>query len=207
MTPEHAIQASPKVHALLKRLHDASSAQESSLSQTLWYARRLISYYVLGETWSAASDAQMLDKFVALEQDKCHIMYLLARSCGAKNIVEAGTSFGVSTIYLALAVGQNCEGEAGRGKVVATEKESVKAARARQHWKEAGDEIEPWVELRVGDLLETLREDGMPDVIDMLLLDSAWLPSHRIDLAHRLANMKQSGHRWPCRRWKSSSRG
>jgi hypothetical protein len=121
----------------------------------------------------------MRDKFVSLEQEKCQLLYLLARSSGARNIVEAGTSFGVSTIYLALAVGQNvadaraATGKGVTGKVIATEKEPSKAARARDHWKEAGDEIEPWIELREGDLLETLKvEEGMPEQIDLLLLDS-----------------------------------
>ena len=88
----------------------------------------------------------MRDKFVALEQDKCQFMYLLARSINAKNIVEAGTSFGVSTMYLALAVGQNvtearAKGEIVSGKVVATEKEASKAVRAREHWSEAGVQV------------------------------------------------------------------
>jgi predicted O-methyltransferase YrrM len=117
----------------------------------------------------------MRDKFVALETDKCEFIYLLARAMGVKNVVEAGTSFGVSTIYLALAVGQNVK--QGRGdvkrKVIATEKEPSKAVKAREHWKEAGEEVEPWIELREGDLLETLKiKEGMPNEIDMLLLDS-----------------------------------
>lgn len=124
----------------------------------------------------------MRDKFVALEQDKCQFMYLLARSINAKNIVEAGTSFGVSTMYLALAVGQNvteakAKGENVSGKVIATEKEGSKATRAREHWSEAGEEVEPWIELREGDLRETLLvEEGMPEEIDMLLIDSKFHP-------------------------------
>lgn len=119
----------------------------------------------------------MSDKFVALEQDKCLFMYLLARSINAKNIVEAGTSFGVSTMYLALAVGQNVNAMRARddkvaGRVIATEWESSKAERARKHWSEAGEEVEPWIELREGDLRETLSEEGMPEEIDMMLLDS-----------------------------------
>lgn len=109
-------------------------------------------------------------------------MYLLARIINARNIVEAGTSFGVSTMYLALAVGQNvtearARGEVVTGKVIGTEKESSKAARARKHWSEAGEEVEPWIELREGDLRETLLvEEGMPEEIDMLLIDSKSTP-------------------------------
>lgn len=119
----------------------------------------------------------MRDKFVALETDKCEFIYLLARAMGVTNVVEAGTSFGVSTIYLALAVGQNVtrgDSKTG-GKVIATEKEPSKAVKAREYWKDAGEEVEPWIELREGDLLETLKvEEGMPKEIDMLLLDSKY---------------------------------
>lgn len=173
-----AIEASHRVHDLLRRLHAESSAQENSLSQYYFYLSRLIRFYVTGKTWASDADDHMRDKFVALEEDKCQLMYLLACSTGARNIVEAGTSFGVSTIYLALAVGQNVAAEkaAGKsvsGKVIATEKEPSKAKKARKHWEEAGEEVEPWIDLRVGDLLETLKvEEGMPDEVDMLLLDS-----------------------------------
>ena len=184
---EH-ITASPKVQKLLQKLHSASEAQEKSISQLLFYLGRLARYYLFNETWSAGADQHMRDKFVSLEPNKCQFLYLLARSIGARNIVEAGTSFGVSTIYLALAVGQNVAdsqsnlvagtgGMMGHGKVIATEKEPTKAARAREHWKEAGSEVEPWIELREGDLLETLRvPDSLPEGIDLLLLDSRITP-------------------------------
>jgi predicted O-methyltransferase YrrM len=102
--------------------------------------------------------------------------YLLARSINAKNIVEVGTSFGVSTIYLALAVSQNVKTSSGaNGKVIGTEKDQSKAARARKHWAEAGDEITKYIELREGDLIETLNvEDGMPEKVDLVLLDSVF---------------------------------
>lgn len=175
-----AVKASPNVHALLHRLHSASEAQESSASQGIWYLQRRAMHYIFGTTWSGGSDLQTVDKYVSLERDKSQLAYLLARANGARNIVEAGTSFGVSTIYLALAVGQNVAAAGGStssitGKVIATEKEPSKAARARENWKEAGDEVEPWIEMREGDLLETLKQPGMPETIDMLLLD-IWTP-------------------------------
>lgn len=175
-----AIPASPRIHALLKRLHAASAAQENTLSQSWFYLQRTLAFYLFSTTWAASADDHMRDKFVALEEDKCHLVYLLARSSGALNIVEAGTSFGVSTIYLALAVGQNvadwkAKGESVSGRVVATEKEPTKAARAREHWAEAGDEVAGVIELREGDLLETLKRDDMPAQVDFLLLDSELL--------------------------------
>jgi predicted O-methyltransferase YrrM len=120
-------------------------------------------------------DGFFRDKFVALERDKCEFVYLAARSIGAVNIVEAGTSFGVSTMYLALAVGQNVHdgrSSSSAGKVIGTEKEPEKAAKARSIWNEAGhEEVAKWIDLRVGDLRTTLKAD-LPETIDMLLLDS-----------------------------------
>lgn len=179
---KQAVVASPRVHGLLQKLHGLSEAQEKSVSQIFFYLKRIVAFYLYRSEWSAAADDHMRDKFVSLEQDKCQLMYLLARTSGARNIVEAGTSFGVSTIYLALAVGQNvadarvATGNAVTGKVIATEQEPSKAARARDHWKQAGDEVEPWIELREGNLLETLKvAEGMPEEIDILLLDSKCL--------------------------------
>lgn len=44
---------------------------------------------------------------------------------------------------------------------------------ARGYWKEAGEEVESWIELREGDILETLKKD-MPTV-DFVLFD-IWAP-------------------------------
>ena len=170
------VVASPDVLSLLDGLHAKSIAQESSIRQKLWYVSRLLRFYFNGTVWGESDDRHTLDKFVALEKDKCQCVYLLARSICATNIVEAGTSFGVSTTYLALAVGQNAASKnitPGAAKVIATEKEPSKAKRAREHWRQAGQEVEPWIELREGDLLESLKEEnGMPSEVDLLLLDS-----------------------------------
>ncbi|EWZ42675.1 hypothetical protein FOCG_02332 [Fusarium oxysporum f. sp. radicis-lycopersici 26381] len=113
-----------------------------------------------------------LDKFVALDPDKCAYVYLLLRSMKARFVVEAGTSFGVSTIYLALAVSQNAGSQPG--KVIATENEPTKAFKARKYWSQAGDDVEKFIELREGDLRETLKTD-LPEQVDFLLLD-IWTP-------------------------------
>lgn len=147
------------IRQLLSRLHAQSIDQESHIDRAVYKTQGTSSF-----------DDLMRDKFIALDEDKCQFVYQVARMINAKNIVEAGTSFGVSTIYLALAVGQNHpEG----GTVFATEKEESKIKIARGHWKEAGEEILKFIELREGDLLETLSA-GLP-VIDLLLLDSKYL--------------------------------
>lgn len=176
-----SIVASPKVLALLERLHAASSAQESSFSLVTFWLSHYIKSFFTKDSWSAQQDNFMRDKFIALEADKSEFLYLLSQINGSLNIVEAGTSFGVSTIYLALSVGQNVAATKNTsttddwktGKVIATEKEPSKAAKAREHWKEAGEEVEPWITLLEGDLLETLPgELAVTGPIDLLLLDS-----------------------------------
>jgi len=129
-------------------------------------------------------DTLMLDKFIALDEDKCLFTYQLLCSMGSEvggrglNVVEAGTSFGVSTIYLALAVLAVAGGSGGKkGRVIATEKEISKAEKAREYWGACGKEVEDVIELRVGDLLETLK-GGLPSgEVDLLLLDSEYLLS------------------------------
>ena len=162
------VQAPPHILAQLNRLHDLSTTQEAALGDYLASDQKL-----RASNPSAPKidfDDLMRDKFIALDKDKCEFVYQLIRAKGATSVVEAGTSFGVSTIYLALAVGQNSE----HGMVIATEKEESKAARARENWKEAGKTVEEHIDLREGDLLETLKD--IPEV-DLLLLDSKTLVS------------------------------
>ena len=120
----------------------------------------------------------MRDKFIALDEDKALFVYQLLRATGALNVVEAGTSFGVSSIYLGTAVGQNATDvgrRPGEARVIATEHEASKAAKARENWGKAGETVEPWIELREGDILQTLK--SVPDPVDFVLLDSKSLQS------------------------------
>jgi predicted O-methyltransferase YrrM len=162
------------IQQLLSELHAKSLEQEAVISKT----GKVFSSDVLGDLEDQHSRAKsgdefdklMLDKFIALDEDKCHFAYQLINAMGATNVVEAGTSFGVSTIYLALAVGKAKAATGKSGTVVATEKETQKAEIARGYWRQCGAAVEQEIDLRVGDLLETLKE-GLPQV-DLLLLDS-----------------------------------
>ncbi|KAH6957772.1 O-methyltransferase [Ilyonectria sp. MPI-CAGE-AT-0026] len=164
--PEHVLQ-------LLSQAHKLSLDQEAGLSNT----GRFISSEAITDVAKKATDGAprdafnnlMLDKLIALDEDKCQFMYQLILSTGATNIVEAGTSFGVSTVYLALAIAKTKAATGKQGTVIATEWESEKAASARKFWKQCGEEVETQIDLRVGDLLETLKTD-LPEV-DLLLLD------------------------------------
>lgn len=174
MPPSSPLKAPQHVLELLSRLHQLSLEQEAALSNT----GKVISSDVLGDLEDKLPgsssreefDKLMVDKFIALDEDKCQFVYQLINAMGATNIVEAGTSFGVSTIYLALAVAQTTAATGKAGKVIATEKEPQKAATARNYWKHCGELVENQIDLREGDLLETLKQD-LPQV-DLLLLDS-----------------------------------
>jgi len=78
-----------------------------------------------------------------------------------KNVIEFGTSFGISTIYLAQAVKET------GGKVVTTELLESKANIASRNINEAG--LESYVEIKVGDAMQTLKNVIAP--IDFLFLD------------------------------------
>jgi predicted O-methyltransferase YrrM len=174
MSSPSPVQAAPHILQLLTQLHQISLEQEAGISKT----GKVFSSDVLGdlEDKRSASDPRdafdrlMLDKFIALDEDKCQFVYQLINAMGATNIVEAGTSFGVSTIYLALAVAKTKAATGKSGVVIATEKEREKAAIARKYWAQCGEVVEQQIDLREGDLLETLKE-GLPQV-DLLLLDS-----------------------------------
>jgi predicted O-methyltransferase YrrM len=168
------IQAAPHILQLLTQLHQISLEQEAGISKT----GKVLSSDVLGDFEDERSaidprnafDRLMLDKFIALDEDKCQFTYQLINAMGATNVVEAGTSFGVSTIYLALAVAKTKAATGKPGIVIATEKEKEKAAIARKYWAQCGAAVEKEIDLREGDLLETLKV-GLPQV-DVLLLDS-----------------------------------
>jgi predicted O-methyltransferase YrrM len=91
-------------------------------------------------------------------------LYTLARMRGATRIVEFGTSMGISTIYLAAALRDN-----GGGRLIGSELEPAKAARARANIAAAG--FDDLVEVREGCALQTLAETG---AIDLLLIDGAF---------------------------------
>lgn len=177
MIPSH-------VQSLLKSLHAKSSTQEAGIA--IDHIKSIKSLYAHDPDASKAQlDALMLDKFIALDEDKCLFIYQLLLAMGATTVVEAGTSFGVSTIYLALAVGENVKrrGDGNpEGKVVATEKEPAKAEKARGYWRECGEVVERWIDLKEGDLEETLNGDlalGDGQKVDALLLDSKCLLNFR----------------------------
>jgi predicted O-methyltransferase YrrM len=155
-----SVLTDPALQALVDRLHAQSVAQEAETGA--WFAERAkrgeLSWDGLDET----SHRYMADKLVALEPAKAEFCHLMCRALRASRVVEVGTSWGVSTLYLADAVRAN-----GGGVVIGTEHEPAKAAAARAHFAQAG--LADLIDLREGDLRQTLKVIEGP--VDFVLMD------------------------------------
>jgi predicted O-methyltransferase YrrM len=148
--------ASPQVTDLLSRLFAAAHqdddhvpAPPSGLS-----------------SWSQASASERADAlqdcYIPISADAGKLLYNLVRSARPDTVVEFGTSFGISTIYLAAAVTDN-----SAGRVVGTELSARKVDAARANLAEAG--VAAAVTILPGDALQTLAE--VPGPIGLVLLD------------------------------------
>jgi predicted O-methyltransferase YrrM len=149
----------PELERLLEGLHARSDAQVAALRR---YETERTQQTPIGEV-----KAFLSDKLVALDRDKAEFCYQLCCATDARRIVEIGTSFGVSTLYLAAAVRDNIRAAGGNGVVIGTEYEPDKAGAARSHFAEAG--LSGYIDLREGDLRETLKEIEGP--VDFMLVD------------------------------------
>lgn len=105
--------------------------------------------------------ADFKDVYLPISKEQGETLRQLILENNCKNIVEFGTSFGISTIYLADAARQT------KGKVITTELLENKANKAMQNIADAG--LNDYVEIRTGDAMETLKDYAQS--IDFLFLD------------------------------------
>src|SRR5215470_19631632 len=126
----------PNLERLLDRLHERSDAQSSAIREH--YAERERAVGRAPEDQAALTKAFLADKIYALDRDKAEFCYQLCRTIDARRVVEIGTSYGVSTLYLAAAVRDNTRTGGGGGVVIGTEYEPAKARAARTKFSEAG---------------------------------------------------------------------
>src|SRR5580700_11502644 len=140
--------ATAPLDALLDRLFSEAEAPPSAefraaLNQTSSDERLpdYLRFYSLART-----------AYLAVSRDTAELLYMLVRSTGARSIVEFGTSFGISTLHLAAGLRDN-----GGGRIITTEFEPSKAARARENFTAGG--LADLIELREGDALQTLARD------------------------------------------------
>jgi predicted O-methyltransferase YrrM len=118
--------------------------------------------------------------YIPVSPEGGRLLYTLIRASRPATVVEFGTSFGISTIHLAAAVRDN-----GTGRVVSTELNAAKVARACANLAEAG--LADVVTILAGDARETLAD--LPGPVGFVLLDgwkNLYLPILR-QLEPRLA--------------------
>jgi predicted O-methyltransferase YrrM len=157
--PPQSLRSGP-VRAVLDRLHAEARGDRWRFVRLL---PRLIAGRLAGRAvFDVLTPAVMKDVYIPVSREQGELLYLTARAIGARRIVEYGTSFGISTLYLAAALR-----DGGGGRVIGTEIEPSKHARALAHLREAG--LSDQAEVRLGDARETLREVEGP--VDMVLLD------------------------------------
>lgn len=157
----------PPIDALLDRLYATNASQDEALGA--YFSKRAAEGSLDWNGFDAHANQFLSDKLVALDREKAEFCYHLCRALRAKRVVEAGTSFGVSTLFLAAAVRDN-----GGGIVIGTEYEPEKAKAARDNFAEAG--LSEFIDLREGDLRQTLADVGGP--VDFMLVD-IWTPMAR----------------------------
>jgi predicted O-methyltransferase YrrM len=117
-------------------------------------------------SWNDAPAPEHADAFqdcyIPISAEGGKLLYNLVRSARPDTVVEFGTSFGISTIYLAAAVTDN-----GAGQVVGTELSARKVDAARANLAEAG--VGAAARILAGDALQTLADIAGP--IGFVLLD------------------------------------
>jgi predicted O-methyltransferase YrrM len=146
-----------KLDAMLPELHRTSRAEDEAIEHYFFHERT--------GPWNGMEPrdhAFMADKLVALDQQKAEFCYMICRVIGARRIVEVGTSFGVSTLYLAAAVRDN-----GGGVVFAAEYEPAKVKHARANFEAVG--LAGFIDLREADIVQACETFAGP--IDFVLFD------------------------------------
>ncbi len=149
--------ADPGLHALLDRLYIAAADDEPVIARLIERERA-----APVPLTSRERTALMEDAYLPVEPESGALLYSLVRAGRPATVVEFGTSFGISTIYLAAAVRDN-----GAGRVLGTELSAAKARQARANLDEAG--LSGVAEILEGDALDRLA--GLPGPVGFVLLD------------------------------------
>lgn len=141
--------SAPRVRTVLDRLHAAADLDEDHPRPRA--------------DASAQERADLLaGAYLPISARGGDLLYALVRASRPARVVEFGTSFGISTLYLAAAVADN-----GAGHVVTTELSTAKVTAARANLAEAG--LQDAVTVLTGDALTTLADE--PGPVGLLLLD------------------------------------
>ena len=106
--------------------------------------------------------AMLSEAFIPVDREAGRLLYALVRNSRPGMTVEFGTSYGISTLYMAAAIKDR-----GDGSVITTEINEAKAQRALQYFAQA--DLLDYIDLRLGDAREML--DGLERDISVVFLD------------------------------------
>src|SRR5215472_11042616 len=170
----------------------------SILSVYLWVSLTTPSHLTtsgLRTTDSASYETQAESKILAVldRMVRSHETYLsvpeldgkalrlLAEATGARDVIEIGTSTGYSGLWLCLALQKT------NGRLTTFEIDHHRAAKAQQHFKEAG--VEKMVTIIEGDAHEQVSKLNGP--IDLVFIDAD--KSGYVDYLNKLLPLVQQG--------------
>ncbi|MFT4017647.1 MAG: class I SAM-dependent methyltransferase [Agriterribacter sp.] len=160
VTPElFAVLNDPKATGVLIKLYRAALKQLPKM--IVHFLPQVFKLLGKGIDWKTKHEAYFNDKYIPIHPAQGAFIYLQARALGARHILEFGTSYGISTIYLAKAAAEN------GGKVISTEYLPHKVKAARKNLDDAG--LAAYVDILEGDARETLKNNQTS--FDLILLD------------------------------------
>ena len=145
----------PRVAAALDRMF-AGAAQDEAAGRRLGPAADFAAMTAQEKADAAA------EIYLPISAAGGRLLYALVRAVKPAAVVEFGTSFGISTLYLAAAVRDN-----GTGRVITTELSAAKARAARENFAATG--LGDVITLLEGDARETLADLGISP--GLVLLD------------------------------------
>ncbi|MEW1642531.1 class I SAM-dependent methyltransferase [Streptomyces sp. NPDC091219] len=156
MTHTHTL-ADPRVEAALSRMFERAEQDEATAARV----GAALPDGLAPLTPQERADA-VAEVYMPISADGGNLLYNLVRAVRPATVVEFGTSFGISTLYLAAAVRDN-----GTGRVITTELSKDKIAAAQRTFAETG--LDDLITILEGDARDTLRD--LHDPADFVLLD------------------------------------
>ena len=122
----------PKVANLVNQLHQEADEQRPSV---LAAVNEIRSEQTTPEEWTSDWAERMSDFYLSVSREQGRFLYQTVRATKAQYVVEFGTSFGISTIYIAAALYVN-----HGGKLVSAELVESKSSKGKEphssHWFE-----------------------------------------------------------------------
>jgi predicted O-methyltransferase YrrM len=126
------------------------------------YNSRMETEMQLGKTLSLDEMIQRRNEMLLpVGEETAVFLNTLIKASGAKKILEIGTSYGYSTVWLAEAAREN------NGKLITLELDVAKSDYAKQKIKEAG--LEAYVDFKTGDAVQLIKESTA--TFDFVLVD------------------------------------